>query len=102
MYTAGCSANYSFKPHNAVNTDTISRWLKSAVQLAGIGIDIFKPHTRCSTRAAAKSATHREGVPMADILSTADWANQAVFARFYNKPLQHRSDNQFADAILRL
>ena len=86
-------------PHNAVSKDTISRWLKSAMQLAGIDIDIFKPH---STRAAATSAAHRQGVPMADILSTADWASQAVFARFYNKPLQHRSDKQFADAILRL
>ena len=87
------------KPHNAVIKDTICRWLKSAMQLAGIDIDIFKPH---STRAAATSAAHRQGVPMADILSTADWANQAVFARFYNKPLQHRSDNQLVNAILRL
>ena len=82
-----------------MSKDTISRWLKSAMQLAGIDIGIFKPH---STRAAATSAAHRQGVPRADILSTAYGASQAVFARCYNKPLQHRSDKQFADAILRL
>ena len=41
------------------------------MQLAGIDIDIFKPH---SARAAVTSAAHRQGVPVADILSIAEWA----------------------------
>lgn len=47
------------KPHNAVSKDTIARWIKVTLGLAGIDGNVFKPH---STRAAATSAAKRKGV----------------------------------------
>ena len=85
------------KPHKAVSKDTISRWIKVTLGLAGIDGNVFKPH---STRAAATSAAKRKGVIVADILNVAGWSNEKTFARFYNKPLNSNAD-VFSHAILR-
>ena len=85
------------RPFKAVSNDTISRWIKVTLDLAGIDVSIFKPH---STRAAATSAAQRKGVKLMDILNVAGWTNEATFARFYNKPLQSFSETTFPDAVL--
>ena len=41
------------KPHGPVSKDTISRWVKASLMIAGIDTAVFKPH---STRAASTSA----------------------------------------------
>ncbi|CAH3183232.1 unnamed protein product [Porites lobata] len=49
------------KPHKAVSRDTISRWIRTVMQLSGINLDVYKAH---STRAASVSAAHRAQVPV--------------------------------------
>ena len=50
---------------------------------AGIDISQFKAH---STRAASTSAAAASGVPMKDILKTANWSRESTFQKFYLKP----------------
>ena len=85
------------RPYKAVSKDTISRWIKVTLDLAGIDVRIFKPH---GTRAAATSAAQRKGVKLMDILNVAGWTNETTFARFYNKPLQSLSETTFPEAVL--
>ena len=53
------------KPHNAVTSATISRWMRSLMSESSIDVDQFKPH---SVRAAATSAASNLGVSIKDIL----------------------------------
>lgn len=85
------------KPHKAVSTQTISRWIKKVMCKSGIDINIFSAY---STRHASTSAAKRQGVNIDQIRKTASWSKDSeTFARFYNRCVN--SDNtQFAEAIL--
>ena len=83
------------RPHHRVTVQTISRWLRVVLGKSGIDTNVFKSH---STRAASTSAARVMEVPMDQILATAGWANEAVFQRFYNKPVA--APLQFAEAVL--
>jgi hypothetical protein len=82
------------KPHKAVVSSTVARWIKGIMSAAGIDVSVFKPH---STRSASTSSACRQGVSIPDILKTGDWASATTFQRFYNRPVLHSS---FAQAIL--
>ena len=56
------------KPHKAASKDTVARWIKETVMLAGVDTSIFKPH---SCRAASSSQASMSGVPLMDILHNA-------------------------------
>ena len=86
------------RPFKPVSKDTIARWIKLTLNMAGVDVGIYKPH---STRAAATSAAHRKGVNIKEILNVAGWSRETTFARFYNRPLQTTTNSSFADAILR-
>ena len=58
------------KPHQAVSRDTISRWIRTVMQMSGINLDVYKTH---STRAASASAAHRAQVPIQEIFSKDGW-----------------------------
>ena len=68
------------KPHGSVSKDTIARWIKATLKMAGVDVEVFKPH---STRAAATSAAVRKGVLVSDNLKVAGWSKETTFARFY-------------------
>ena len=68
------------KPHKAVSRDTISRWIRTVMQLSGISLDVYKAH---STRAVSVSAAHRAQVPIQEILSKAGWSSAQTFAIYY-------------------
>lgn len=89
------------KPHKAVSRDTISRWIRTAMQMSGINLDVYKAH---STRAASVSAAHRAQVPIQEILSKAGWSSAQTFAIYYDKNLDtsESSASQFQEAILTL
>ena len=53
------------RPHHPATKDTIARWVKSVLQLSGVDIDIYKPH---SCRSASTSHAKLAGVPLEDIL----------------------------------
>ena len=69
-------------PHLAVTNNTISRWIKSMLETAGIDISICKSH---STRAASSTAMKENLLPVEGILRTAGWSNVQKCAKFYDK-----------------
>ena len=83
-------------PHQAVSSQTISRWIKAVLTKSGIDTNVFTAH---STRHAATSAAHRRGVNIELIRTRAGWTqSSSVFAKFYNRPLDNRAD--FASSLI--
>lgn len=76
------------RPHKAVSKDTIARWIRTVMGLAGIDTAKFKAH---STRSASTSAALRHKVPIDTVLKTAGWSNAGTFARFYNKKVEDKT-----------
>lgn len=70
------------KPHKAVTSSSIARWLKSTLEDAGVDTSIFGAH---STRGASVSAASKAGITTADILKAAIWSSESVFQKFYHK-----------------
>uniref|UniRef100_A0A1X7TZX5 Tyr recombinase domain-containing protein n=1 Tax=Amphimedon queenslandica TaxID=400682 RepID=A0A1X7TZX5_AMPQE len=70
------------KPHKAVTSSFIARWLRTAFEEAGIDSSIFRAH---STRGASASAAARGGVTLEKILKAANYNSESVFERFYHK-----------------
>ena len=70
------------KPHKPATAATLGRWLKFCLGEAGIDTTVFSAH---STRGASASAAFNSGVPLHNILRTADWTSESTFANFYHK-----------------
>ena len=86
------------KPHHRVSKDTISRWIKTVMQKAGVDTTIFKPH---SSRAASTSKARNCNVSLPVIMKAASWSSDCVFNTFYNKPVQSPNvSDSFSHAIL--
>lgn len=66
-------------PHKPVTSQRLAHWIKDLMGEAGID-ESFKAH---SIRGASTSAAMTRGVPLTDILSTADWSKESTFNRFY-------------------
>lgn len=82
------------KPHQKATTNTMSRWVKLALQKSGVDTTVFAPG---STRAAA--AIHR-GVPLQTVLKQAAWQQKSTFTKWYQKPIQKQVNYQ--KAILKI
>lgn len=76
-----------FRPHKVVSRSTISLWVKTTLQHAGVDMNIFSPH---STRATSTSKAN-SSVSLETILKTPGWSGDSTFRRFYNKPI-HTSE----------
>lgn len=91
----------SFKTFSTVTSCTIARWLKTVLSYAGIDISKFKAH---SFRSASTSAAIKAGLPLKEVLKTADWSSAKTFHKFYYKETvestgaQDRSGN-FTDKV---
>ena len=83
------------KPYKPVSRDTVTRWVRSTMSLAGIDVTKYSAH---STRAASVSAASRASVNLDDILRTAGWSSPYCFARHYNKPIAKTSS--YAKSVL--
>lgn len=81
-------------PFRMASRDTLRRWTRDMMEAAGIDLSIFSPH---STRSASTSKAALK-LPLSTILSTAGWARESTFARFYKKPLGEHG--LFATAVL--
>ena len=86
------------KPHKPVSKDTISRWVKTVLHLAGIDTNVF---TAGSVRTAAASKAKALAVPISTIMAKAGWSRESTFARFYDKDIVGVSD-PFQDAVLHI
>ncbi|XP_043479721.1 uncharacterized protein LOC122509600 [Leptopilina heterotoma] len=72
------------KPHKAVGTQTISRWIKEVLHSCGVDRN-FKAH---STRHASTSKAFEKGLDIRVIQNTVGWSqNSSTFAKFYNRPI---------------
>jgi len=83
------------QPHKPVTAQRLAHWIKDLLKVAGIDTNVFKAH---SVRGASTSAAMDRGVPLSDILSTADWSRDTTFKRFYYHP---STDDGFATNVLR-
>lgn len=84
------------KSYRAASKNTISRWLWSFLQEAGIGAE-FAPH---NIRHAATSAAAKRGIDLVVIKKIAGWSQRSrVFDRFYNRPIV-LNNFAFAEAML--
>ena len=84
-------------PYKSVSIDTIGRWIKTVMVLAGIDVSKFKAH---STRMASSSKAKACHVPISSIMKAASWRSADVFSKFYNKPVAVECTS-FGEAILR-
>ena len=81
------------RPFKPISSQTMSRWLRKAIQLASIACH-FTGH---SIKSASTSAAAQEGVPLESILIAADWSLFETFKRFY---LRSPDRGEFARAVL--
>ena len=85
------------KPHKAVATCTISRWLKTLMAMSGIDTNKFKAH---STRAASTSKAKAQGLSTEQIIKHANWSKSATFCRFYHKDVEQQASDEFQSKVL--
>lgn len=85
------------KPHKPVSRDTISRWLNSVLESAGIDTNIF---TAYSVRSASTSAAKSKGASMEQVLSAGGWSAASTFGKYYNKPIM-KLDNDYGALVLK-
>ena len=81
------------KCHMSVSTETISRWLKEMLQMAGIS-NKFTAH---STQAASTSAAKCKGV---SVLRAGNWSQESTFNRFNSKTITNPAQNTTYTQVL--
>jgi hypothetical protein len=86
------------KPVKAVSRDTVSRWVKSVLKMAGIDTNVFKAG---STRAASASKAKALGATIEEILKNGGWTRKSTFAKFYDKKIESHEDRTLGEVILR-
>ena len=74
----------TISPHEAVCTQTVSRWLVKVLSLAGVDTSTFKGH---STRTASSSKAKALGVPTKEILRRGHWSRYSTFQKHYYKEI---------------
>uniref|UniRef100_A0A6V7IJE1 Tyr recombinase domain-containing protein n=1 Tax=Bracon brevicornis TaxID=1563983 RepID=A0A6V7IJE1_9HYME len=85
------------KPHKAVGTQTLSKWIKITLIDSGIDTKMFSAY---STQHASTSAAKRNIVTIDSILKTAGWTQKSkTFAKFYDRPIVGNK-TMFACAVL--
>ena len=75
------------KRHKLASSDTISRWIKDELGMAGINTNDYKPH---SCRSASMSKAKDNGVSITDILKWGCWKRQNTFTKFYSKDIIYK------------
>ena len=74
----------SYRTGRPVVRASISRWVREVMDLSGIDISTFAPH---STRGASISEATRRGATPSQILSQGNWSNLGTYQRFYNREI---------------
>ena len=73
-------------PHHRASKDTMARWVRTVLDLAGINTRKYGPH---SVRSASVSAAKRGGAKVQDILDTAGWTSSNTFAKYYDRTVDN-------------
>ena len=88
----------SIRPHKAVSTSTVSRWITDILKLSGVDTSVFSGH---STRSASSSKAKSCGVPVKEILKRGHWSSESTFTKYYYKDINKGDgDNIFQHSIL--
>ena len=74
----------SYRTGRPVAKASISRWVREVMDLSGIDITTFAPH---STRGASISEATKRGATPKQILSQGNWSNLGTYQRFYNREI---------------
>ena len=88
------------RPHHPASKDTIARWVKNDLQLSGVNVNIYKPH---SYHSASTSHPKLAGVPLEDILQAGQWKFLDCFTKFYDRVIERTdftASQLFADSLL--
>ena len=75
----------SFKSFKPVTKQSLARWLKETLKLAGINTELFTAH---SYRGAGLSSAFSKGATLQQIVEAGNWASAETFKRFYNAPIK--------------
>ena len=75
----------SWATKKPVTKQTLARWLKSVLALAGINTNQFSAH---SYRGAGLSAAKTKGAPIEKIVAYGDWKNAQTFHSHYAAPCE--------------
>ena len=81
------------KPYWSASDDTISRWTREILALAGVDTDVFTPH---SCRSASTSKAKAVGVCRSDMMKKAGWSRDSTFKKFYDKDIIDCKTAQFS------
>ena len=84
----------TIRPHQAVSSSSVARWLSSLLEASGIDTSIFNAH---SVRGASSSAAATTDITTADILKAANWNSESVLQRFYYRSAD---DPSYGRAVL--
>ena len=71
-------------PHNPVGIQTIARYVKDFLGMAGIDLTVFTAH---STRKASTSKANNIGLTMSSIQKAAGWSSDSTFRKYYKLPI---------------
>lgn len=78
------------KPHKAVTSQSVSRWLCEVLEKSGINVHTFHAH---SFRHASVSKAAAKGVSVDTIFKRVGWTdNSKSFALYYNRPFEDPSE----------
>ena len=72
------------KPHRSASDNTISRWTREILTLAGVDTNVFTPH---SCRSASTSKAKAVGISRSDIMKKAGWSRDSTFKKCYEKDI---------------
>ena len=69
------------KPYRPASVDTVARWLKQVLKLAGVNPAVFGAH---SYRGASTSAARQASIPIQKILARGQWASEHTWRSHYD------------------
>ena len=69
-------------PFKEASSQTVARWARETLTLAGIDTAVFKAH---STRGASTSKLFQLQTPLSEIMNKAAWKTESTFRKFYKK-----------------
>ena len=68
----------SIRPHNAVESGTISGWYKKTLNQAGVNTDLLKAHSAASV---SSSKVSMDGAPLVEILLKGSWSHHSTWQK---------------------
>lgn len=81
------------KPHGAISRSTLSRWVLTSMDEAGINTKVYKSH---STRSASVSKVFHKGLRVPQIIEAAGWRSDNCFAKYYLRDIE----SQYQEVVL--